>query len=431
MHGVDKAAVLLLAPAIAHGLSGPPDTASEGHAVVSRLDTGAVFVQFQAPCAGCEHDPWPIDLVAQSTSGVCEDVTVSVNGRDLDYRWHDNTSWGSGAIPANPSHYYRDNGDSVKWQSRCMTPPFEAPSERGVHVLTVLLNNDTSSLQDHVGFTISFTISDQIEMRQLSEFPLGFSDESEWERWAYSDNAEGESRSQIFQHQKREKTILGVEIPADYPTKKFVRNCAISFLIILVIILAFRTIRRSTAFRRRRRDIASRHEERRARRAYKNAARRLRWRQWWEGNRSNSDTRGIRSSHLLAELQHPTTNNHPSDHYSSHHGDHRYDDVHNDNRDDYDSSSFEDVEDARGGGMMQAEILGLRRVLEYVGELVGNESSSVTRRSNRSRSRSRPPPRYDELHHSPRASTMFSLDTGSLVTLDTTDSETAPPSYHA
>lgn len=386
--------------------------------------------------------------MTQRTSGVCEDVTISVNGRDLDYRWHGDTSWGSGAIPAIPSHY-RGSEMSAKWQSKCITPPLEAPSGGDVHVLTVSLNNSTPSPRDHVGFTISFTLSDQIEMHRLSSFPLRFSDELEWEKWAYSDNAEGQhgvqgtqhlmnvqdktrkstSHTNPHQHQKREKTILGVEIPSDYPTKKFVRNCAIAFLIILIIGLLFRIIRRSTAFRRRRRDIASRHEERRARRAYHNAARRLRWRQWWEGgSRSSSDTRSIRSSHSLAELQHTASEHNSSDRHS-HHGDHRYSDV-DDDGDDYDSS-LEDADNNMGGGMMQAEILGLRRVLEYVGELVGNESSSVTRRSNRSRSRSRPPPRYDELHHSPRASTMFSLDTGSLATLDTTDSETAPPSYHA
>jgi hypothetical protein len=316
-----------------------------------------------------------------------------------------------------------------------MNSPLEASSGKDVHVLSMFLNNGTSNPQDHVGFTISFTLSDRIEMRRLSNSPLHFSDESEWETWAYSDNAGGGGPElQILQHQKRKKTILGVELPAEYPTKKFVRNCAIAFLIILIIALVFRTVRRSAAFRRRRRDIASRHEERRARRAYKNAARRLRWRQWWEGregSRSTSDTRSVSSSHSLAELQRHATDNYPSDHHSSHHSDRRYNNVHDDDGDDYDSSSFEDADDTRGGGMMQAEILGLRRVLEYVGELVGNESSSVTRRSNRSRSRSRPPPRYDELHHSPRASTMFSLDTGSLATLDTTDSETAPPSYHA
>jgi hypothetical protein len=394
--------------------------------------------------------------VTQSTSGVCEDVAISINGRDLDHRWHDNTSWGSGAIPANPLHY-TGSEISAKWQSKCMTHPLEAPSGGDVHVLTVFLNNGTSGPQDHVGFTISFTLSDQVEMRRLSNWPLRFSDELEWKTWVYSYNAEGGSESQTFQHdvqesqhlmtlqdenrrstshtkhQKREKGILGVEIPADYPTKKFARNCAIAFLIILIIGLLFRIMRRSTAFRRRRRDIASRHEERRARRAYNNAARRLRWRQWWEGgSRSSSDTRSVRSSHSLAELQHPATD-HPQHNLSdrhSHHGDHRYSDV-DDDGDDYDSSLEDEDNNNMGGGMMREEILGLRRVLEYVGELVGNESSSVSRRNNRSRSRSRPPPRYDELHHSPRASTMFSLDTRSLATLDTTDSETAPPSYHA
>jgi hypothetical protein len=48
MHGVDKAAVLLLAPAIAHGLpataiSDLPSTASGEHAVVSRLGQLNVF----------------------------------------------------------------------------------------------------------------------------------------------------------------------------------------------------------------------------------------------------------------------------------------------------------------------------------------------------------------------------------------------------
>lgn len=48
MHGVDKAAVLLLAPALAHGLpttiiSGPPKSAPEGQAVVSRLGQLNIF----------------------------------------------------------------------------------------------------------------------------------------------------------------------------------------------------------------------------------------------------------------------------------------------------------------------------------------------------------------------------------------------------
>jgi hypothetical protein len=95
---------------------------------------------------------------------------------------------------------------------------------------------------------------------------------------------------------------------------------------------------------------------------------------------------------------------------------------------------------------MQNEILGLRRVLEYVGQLVHTNDDPNRRPRLRSRSF---PPRYEEINdarsagrrmtavetsgmNSPRPSSFVSLDTRSLMTsdtLDTLDSAVAPPSY--
>lgn len=259
-------------------------------------------------------------------------------------------------------------------------------------------------------------------------------------------------------------TEVVLPLPIQSQTKHFIKSCAIILLIALIFSLFFRVVRHSTAFRRRRRDIASRREELRAQRAYRNAARRLRWRQWWEG-RSYYQAASVTSSHSLPEFQHARGAVNP--------GDENNRDISNQDSASQSSDTYDEEPQQR---MMQAEILGLRRVLEYVGQLVGTDgttatsrSSSLARRRARSRSRSVPPPYEQIMRHnrnasvgvggnnpsrnhntleirrsatpgvisggpsSPRASTMFSLETGSLVTLetlDTLDSETAPPSYH-
>ncbi|KAE8551480.1 hypothetical protein TMatcc_001433 [Talaromyces marneffei ATCC 18224] len=259
-----------------------------------------------------------------------------------------------------------------------------------------------------------------------------------------------------------------IPLPIYSPTKKFIRSCAIILLIALIIGLFVRVVRHSTAFRRRRRDIASRREELRTRRAYRNAARRLRWRQWWQG-RFYFQAASVASSHSLPEFQHVRGTNYPGDENNRLNPREIRD---NDSTSEISTQSSDTNDEEPQQRMMQAEILGLRRVLEYVGQLVGSDDTTSTSRSssarhrNRSRSRSVPPPYEYPMRHnrnasvgdnnhprihtleirrsvtpgvisggpsSPRASTMFSLETGSLVTLetlDTLDSGTAPPSYH-
>jgi hypothetical protein len=209
-----------------------------------------------------------------------------------------------------------------------------------------------------------------------------------------------------------------LRIPLQSPTKAFLRSCAIFILIIAVSALAFKLLRNSMTFRRRRVEFAARREERRARRAYNSAARRLRWRQWWEGRSSYHTAPSISSSHDLPQIEHTHT---------------------------VQSSDREDLlSDAEAEpGPMQAEILGLRRVLEFVGQLVvRNEDHS------NGDLLSRPPPRYEEVSgrtvvpdtnrasaglNSSRASSLISLGTTSSVTLETLDTwdSGAPPSYRS
>ncbi|KAN0077748.1 hypothetical protein V8E54_006052 [Elaphomyces granulatus] len=205
---------------------------------------------------------------------------------------------------------------------------------------------------------------------------------------------------------------LSPALPFDHKIIRFARTCLILLLIASVAALICKVTRSSSACRRRRVDLAARREERRARRAYRLAARRLRWRQWWEG-RSYRPTPVVSSDHHLSQL----------DAAESGRG--------------QNPNSDQEPEQAA----MRAEILGFRRVLEYVGELVRNNDDRAQR-----------PPEYETVGdpartghngasstalglttiNSPRTSSLTSLDTASSLTLETLDtsSEPGPPAYH-
>ncbi|KAL2004269.1 hypothetical protein VTN02DRAFT_3994 [Thermoascus thermophilus] len=201
--------------------------------------------------------------------------------------------------------------------------------------------------------------------------------------------------------------------------RDFARSCAILLLIASLAALAVKVSRNSLTCRRRRVDLAARREERRARRAYRSAARRLRWRQWWEG-RSYQSAPSVSSSHSLQQI----------------------------NDAERGQNADSDADQEPGQGAMQAEILGLRRVLEFVGELVRNNGGDVE-----GAPRSRQHLRHEIVElpagissagntapsstvglttvGSPRSSSLVSLDTASSVTLETLDTlDTDPPSYY-
>lgn len=203
---------------------------------------------------------------------------------------------------------------------------------------------------------------------------------------------------------------LGSTLPFDHKILRFARTCLILLLIASIAALICKVARCSSTCLRRQVDLAARREERRARFAYRSAARRLRWQQWWEG-RPYRPTPVVASDHHLSQLD------------AAERG--------------QDSDSDQEPDQAA----MQAEILGFRRVLEYVGELVRNNDDRARQ----------PPPEYEIVGdpartghnpvsstigltaiNSPRTSSLMSLDTVSSLTLETLDSssELGPPAYH-
>ena len=169
---------------------------------------------------------------------------------------------------------------------------------------------------------------------------------------------------------------------------------------------------------RRRAEHAARREERRTRQAYLCAARRHRWRQWWSGNQPRSrDSSSYEGSNHDLENQGNETSRRQSISGAS--------------------NIFEE-------GAMQAEILGLRRALEFVGELIQPDDmryQNPPRRHPRSpygrtgspanRGALVAPPASSTAAltsiNSPRTSSLMSCDTGSSVTLETLDLD--PPEY--
>ncbi|PGH09029.1 hypothetical protein AJ79_05758 [Helicocarpus griseus UAMH5409] len=216
-------------------------------------------------------------------------------------------------------------------------------------------------------------------------------------------------------------------------TKLLFKDLAIILLIASLLMLAIRHCRNSPSCRRRRVDIAARREERRTRNAYIIAARRYRWRQWWNSrfgrgarNPSSRDVEAGGQQQRLARVNEEGDNDRGQD----------------------SNSAGPAAEDA-----IQAEILGFRRVLEFVGELVRPDNERDFYLDNSSSN-----PRINSLRQeaggsqrdisrlpyaagrastapssvaplttigSPRTSTVLSYETDSSVTLDSLDPETA------
>lgn len=477
----------------------------------------------------------------KEANGACGDAILFLNGKELTVHWDGNQGSGSGMVPGAPSQDAAFSERSATWRSVCLQAPFDAPTGHTAQVLTLTLDNaEKPAVQDRVGFTVSFTNTEQPEILRLSTLAVDIPDDDKLALEAWRDPPTSErfntqdyvyklepdtledrierelqklqdlrSEARELRHairvqEKKIRSLLregcqslsskweqcrdlgcifkvslqtvpemlrslryrfgslesqklvpacgsnssdgqpyrqpspasdaylqssypsrnhsegGIDsqdtgivssrflavpsISLESPTEDFFRSCFIFLLVIVLSALAFKILHKSSAFRRRQVDFAARREERRARRAYNRAARRLRWRQWWEG-RSHRSAPSISSSHSLPQVDRTEQP-----------------------RDDF----LPDPESQQGA--MQAEILGLRRVLEFVGQLVGSENDPDRARF----PRQPPPPRYEDISgnsgmNSPRASSLMSLDTTSSLTLETLDTleSSAPPSYRS
>ncbi|PGH15734.1 hypothetical protein AJ80_05442 [Polytolypa hystricis UAMH7299] len=220
--------------------------------------------------------------------------------------------------------------------------------------------------------------------------------------------------------QRPDPHILSQSPLAAIKTKKFVRHVAIVCLVFAILYLVYKQCRNTISWRRRRVDMAARREERRARNAYRNAARRHRWRQWWSRwFPQRSQIPNNQSQHNLTTL----------------------DDEEEAGNTGSNTQQGADRDQLDGTGV-QAEILGFRRVLELVGELIrpdgdrDRDPSFDRRRQNQQHTAelgaagtytaTEAPSSTAPLTTigSPRTSSVLSYETDS-VTLDSLDPETA------
>ncbi|OJD21087.1 hypothetical protein ACJ73_07575 [Blastomyces percursus] len=250
------------------------------------------------------------------------------------------------------------------------------------------------------------------------------------------------------------------DIPVRY-SSILLKDLAIILLIASLFVALIKHCRNSPSWLRRRVDIATRREERRTRNAYLNAARRYRWRQWWNSRFGWGRGREVEASRHSQQGRQQQRNilvrvNEECENGSGNSGNMR-------------AVREEGAAEAGEGGgeAIQAEILGFRRVLEFVGELVrpdymhynydgdnNNNSSSNSRCQGTGNEgtenyqsyisqlpyhatapgigvghSSTPAPSsvapLTTTIYSPRTSTVLSIETDSSLTLDSLDPETA------
>ncbi|KAE8350101.1 hypothetical protein BDV28DRAFT_47379 [Aspergillus coremiiformis] len=209
------------------------------------------------------------------------------------------------------------------------------------------------------------------------------------------------------------------DISPQFSAKDFARTCLVISLVGLIIALVFKICRNTMYCRRRRVDRAARREERRAQLAYRSAARRFKWQQWWKGTTQEpASTPPL--DHDLSVIQQPEQILQ------------------------YETEPNSSAEP----GAMQAEIQDFRRTLEYVGELVQQPNGNLEEaRPSRKDENPNGAEHLDVRSKTPNTiasstaclSTVISIGTRSLMSLETTSSmtvdtletiHTSPPSYH-
>ena len=205
------------------------------------------------------------------------------------------------------------------------------------------------------------------------------------------------------------------DVPAAHHS---LRNFAILCVLIALFCLGFRYCRNSMFWRRRKADRAARREERRARQAYRAAACRHRLRQWWNGTScQNEGYSNDPARQGLVRFNIPPA--------------------------EQGAVNSESAQPRESESNMGNEILGLRRVLEFVGDLVRPDEPPpyyysrdrrrqvlpdfVAINANRSLAGTPAPSSTTPLTTigSPRTSTVLSLETDSLDTIDSLDPDTA------
>lgn len=254
-----------------------------------------------------------------------------------------------------------------------------------------------------------------------AEYPLNDSNEHNTSSYGMGAHTDYDSSDAASQDPSHSSPSSSENSGSSYTDDYFHFNRSY-FVLFVVLILSYCLLKRclqACRSPRRRAERAARREECRNRHAYRCAARRHRWRQWWNGG----ERRGHESP------SHEGSNN----------------DLERGGNETSRRESTSDASSIFEEGAMHAEILGLRRALEFVGELVRPEDTGY-----QSQPRRYPRHMYDRAGSpstrtagtgagassttllttisSPRTSSLMSCDdTGSSVTLETLEPD--PPEY--
>ncbi|KAE8148442.1 hypothetical protein BDV25DRAFT_17361 [Aspergillus avenaceus] len=102
-------------------------------------------------------------------------------------------------------------------------------------------------------------------------------------RFVYEGSHDPTSALPFSTTSKKSFPVLEMALSYEPSKRDYAKICLVTILVSCVIALVLKIAHSTMYCRRRRVDRAARREERRARMAYKSAARRLRWRRWWEG----------------------------------------------------------------------------------------------------------------------------------------------------
>ncbi|OJJ58916.1 hypothetical protein ASPSYDRAFT_984076 [Aspergillus sydowii CBS 593.65] len=240
----------------------------------SSVGTSAyTVVKFEAVCSECtglSNLRLPLELKVSRPDMACDGSVISLNGqppihnRDGDSQHEFGTiSVFSGDTPAVLS---------VSWQGGCAGASCGSAGRCSEmdHFLTVQVEQiDDTDLETSICFSLTLAEGMRPEIHDLRSRP--------WEITNFDiiDCPD----SQLGLVNKASHWILNT-LSFSSTIDLFIFG-AVAITITSIVLLTFLICRNTIYCRRRRADRAARREERRTRRAYKFAARRLRWRKWW------------------------------------------------------------------------------------------------------------------------------------------------------
>ncbi|EER25469.1 hypothetical protein D8B26_000235 [Coccidioides posadasii str. Silveira] len=170
--------------------------AAIGTSIVSRRDGSYLPITFEAACSGCfdgEDAEVVFNLDLLSTSSVCGESRVRLNGRELNLTWDGTTAAGETNLTGKLSQGKGDTTLSMNYRAVCVASPEDSVEAYAAQILAVTFypagrvgeDNETS------GFALSFNSVGNPEVFRLLTSPVSISEEdNSFESWLDSSDSD-------------------------------------------------------------------------------------------------------------------------------------------------------------------------------------------------------------------------------------------------